>query len=251
MERLFNGQVQPQARPLSAFIQPSQNNIAGPTQLPQLQTGRGIVTQQQAGTSGVAGFNQMQQLAEALGPLSKSLQRTVDRGMRQYAINNIEEGYYDELKNQQLRAKLQLQENQEAGAADAAATITAIEKIDPVGGSLAREANPWKLIGRKRAMAQLAAGEVASRFNQELALNAGELSGMMPGSEALMQRKAAITQSVLSDFGLSGDELESAYYVSPQINKSWDKFTAKQSELYSEEVYRSQTAMTGMVIKKV
>lgn len=248
-QRLFNGQIQPQARPLSAFIQPAQNNIAGPTVQPQLQSGRGIVTQQQAGTSSVAGFNQMQQLAEALGPLGKNLQRTVDRGMRQYAIGNIEAGYYDELKNEQLRAKLQLQENQEAGAADAADTITAIAKVDPVGASLAKEANPWKLIGRKRALAQLAAGEVSARFNAELAQNAGLLSTMTPGSPELMARKAALTQGVLKDFGLSGDELESAYYVSPQINKSWDKFTQKQSELYSAEVYRSSVALTGAAVK--
>ena len=248
-ERLFNRQIQPQSRPLSSFLQPVQNSIAGPTQQPQLQVGRSIVTQQQAGTSSVAGFNQMQQVADALGPFSKNLQKAVDRGMRQYAIGSIEEGYYDELKNEQLRAKLQLQQNQEAGAAQAADTITAITKVDPVAATLAKEANPWKLIGRKRALAQLAAGEVSARFNSELALNAGALSAMAPGSPALMQRKAAITQGVLKDFGLSGEELESAYYVSPQINKSWDKFTQKHSELYSAEVYRSSTALTGAAVK--
>lgn len=248
-QRLFNGSIQPQARPLNSFVQPGQRSIAGPTQQSQVQIGRGIVTQQQAGTSSVAGFNQWEQLTTALKPFSKQLDNVVKKGFRQYAINNIEEGYYDELKNEQLRAKLQMQQNQEAGAADAAETITAIQKVDPVGAALAKEANPWKLIGRKRALAQLAAGEVAARFNFELATNAGELSTMAPGSAALMQRKAELTQGVLSDFGLSGDELESAYYVSPQINKSWDKFTQKQSELYSAEVYRSQTALTGAAVK--
>lgn len=248
-QRLFNGQIQPQARPLNSFIQPGQSNIAGPTQQSQVQIGRGIVTQQQAGTSSVAGFNQWEQLTTALKPFSKQLDNAVKKGFRQYAISNIESGYYDELKNEQLRAKLQMQQNQEAGAADAAGTITALAKVDPIGATLAKEANPWKLIGRRRALAQLAAGEVSARFNAELALNAGSLSQMAPGSDALMARKAELTQGVLSDFGLSGDELESAYYVSPQINKSWDKFTQKQSELYSSEVYRSQTALTGAAVK--
>jgi len=248
-ERLFSGQIQPQARPLGSFVQPGQSNIAGPTQRPQIQIGRGIVTQQQAGTSSVAGFNQWEQLTTALKPFSKQLDNVVNKGFRQYAINSIEDGYYDELKNEQLRAKLQLQQNQEAGAADAANTVTAIAKVDPVGATLAKEANPWKLIGRKRALAQLAAGEVSARFNAELAQNAGSLATMTPGSPELMQRKAALTQGVLTDFGLSGDELESAYYISPQINKSWDKFTQKQSELYSAEVYRSSTALTGAAVK--
>jgi hypothetical protein len=248
-QRLFNGSIQPQARPLNAFVQPGQSNIAGPTQQSQVQIGRGIVTQQQAGTSSVAGFNQWEQLTSALKPFSKQLDGAVKKGFRQYAINNIEDGYYDELKNEQLRAKLQMQQNQEAGAADAAETITALGKVDPIGATLAKEANPWKLIGRKRALAQLAAGEVSARFNAELAQNAGMLATMAPGSPELMQRKAELTQGVLSDFGLSGDELESSYYVSPQINKSWDKFTQKQSELYSAEVYRSSTALTGAAVK--
>ena len=248
-ERLFRGQIQPQARPLNSFLQPSQNNLPGVTQQQQLQVGRGIVTQQQAGTSSVAGYNQMAQLADALAPFSKNLTQVVNKGFRQYAIGSIEAGYYDELKNEQLRAKLRMQENQESGTAQAAETITALERVDPIAASLAREANPWKLIGRRRAVAQLAAGEVSARFNAVLAQRAGELGAMAPGSDALMEVKAETTREVLSDFGLSGDELESAYYVSPQVNKSWDKFTAKQGELYSAEVYRSQVALTGAAVK--
>ena len=247
-ERLFRGQIQPQARPLGAFVQPSRNNVPGAPEQPRLPGVSQIATLQQAGTSSVAGFNQMQQLAESLGPLSKNLQRTVDRGMRQYAIGNIEAGYYDELQNETIRAKLRMQENAENGAADAATTITQLEKVDPIAASLAREANPWKLIGRRRAAAQLAAGQVSSRFTAYLAENAGSLGDMQPGSPELMATKAEITQGVLKDYGLTGDELESTYYVSPQINKSWDQFTQKQGELYTAQVYDTQVAMSGQQV---
>ena len=46
---------------------------------------------------------------------------------------------------------------------------------------------------------------------------------------------------MLKDYGLTGDELESTYYVSPQINKSWDQFTQKQGELI-RPVYDTQVA---------
>ena len=247
-ERLFRGQIQPQARPLGAFVQPSRNNVPGAPDQPRLPGVSQIATLQQAGTSSVAGFNQMQQLADALKPLGKNLQRTVDRGLRQYAIGNIESGYYDELKNETVRAKLRMQENAEDGAADAATTITQLEKVDPIAASLAREANPWKLIGRRRAAAQLAAGQVSSRFTAYLAENAGSLGDMQPGSPELMATKAEITQGVLKDYGLSGDELESTYYVSPQINKSWDQFTQKQGELYTAQVYDTQVALSGQQV---
>ena len=74
-------------------------------------------------------------MADSLGPLSKNLQRTVDRGMRQYAIGNIEAGYYEELKNETIRAKLRMQESAEDGAIDAANTITQLEKVDPIAAS--------------------------------------------------------------------------------------------------------------------
>ena len=247
-ERLFRGQIQPQARPLGAFVQPSRNNVPGAPEQPRLPGVSQIATLQQAGTSSVAGYNQMQQLADSLGPLSKNLQRTVDRGMRQYAIGNIEAGYYEELKNETIRAKLRMQENAEDGAIDAANTITQLEKVDPIAASLAREANPWKLIGRRRAAAQLAAGQVSSRFTAYLAENAGALGDMQPGSPELMATKAEITQGVLKDYGLTGDELESTYYVSPQINKSWDQFTQKQGELYTAQVYDTQVALSGQQV---
>lgn len=249
-ERLFRGQIQPQARPLSAFIQPAQNNIPGAARPSLLPSGGGIRTQQQAGTSGVAGFNQMQQLAKALGPFNKALSRAVNSGFRQYAISGIESGYYDELKNQAAAAKLRIQENQEAGSREAADTITQLEKVDPVGASLAREANPWKLIGRRRAAAQLAAADVSSALTADLAMNAAELALIEPGKPELMKRKAELTSGVLSKYGLTGDEPEAAYYVVPQINKSWDAYTQKQGELYTAQVYDTTIALTGEQINR-
>ena len=250
-QRLFNGQIQPQARPLSAFLQPAQNNIAGPTVQPQLQSGRGIVTQQQAGTSSVAGFNQMQQIADALGPLSTSLKSAVNKGFRQYAINNIEDGYYDELKNQVERAKLQQQLNKEAGAADAAGTVTALSKVDPAAGELAREANPWRAVGRNRALTQLAAAELSTVFDADMAQNAGLYAGMQPGSGELMERKQQLTRRIFDKYELTGDETEVAYYFLPELNKTWDKFTAAQSKLYSAELSESQVAATSASVSNV
>ena len=243
-ERLFNNQFQPQARPIGSFIQPQQFRRANAAQTPRLPQVAQMVTLQQAGTSSVRGFNQFEQMTESLAPLSKTLNRVVNQGFKFYATSNIEAGYYEELKNQQIRAKMNLQGQQENAAADAAETQGQLEKVDPVAGSLLREANPWKAIGRRRALAQLAAGEIGAAFNAELANNAGVLAGLKPGSQELAQKKLEITQSVLSRFQLTGDEPEAAVYLTPSLNRSWDSFTKTQGELYNAELYDSSVQLT-------
>jgi len=245
MERLFNNEFQPQARPIGSFIQPQQFRRANAAQLPRLPEVAKMVTLQQAGTSGVKGFNQFEQMANSLAPLSKNLNKVVNQGFKFYATSNIEAGYYDELKNQQVRANMNLQAQQENAAADAADTQGKLDKVDPVAGSLLREANPWKAVGRRRALAQLAAGELGAAMEAELATNAGVLAGLRPGSPELANKKLEITRGVLSRYQLTGDEPEAAVYVTPSLNKAWDKFTKSQGTLYNEELYSSSVALTN------
>ena len=242
-ERLFRGQIQPAARPLGSFLQPQQNNIAGaarPSLLPQTSQ---IATLQQAGTSSVAGFNQMAQLSDALKPFSAQLQKSVDRGLRQYAIGNIEAGYYDTLKNEEVKSKLKAQENLEEGAGQTADTITRIEAVDPLAGQLAREVNPWRAVGRNRALAQLAASQIGPLLTSEL-LKPG-YAGIKPGSGQLAQAKEAVTRRLLNRFGLTGDEIEATYYVTPAINRGWDKFSQEQAKLYDSALTNSTTTLTS------
>lgn len=245
MERLFNNQIQPQAQPLNSFIRPQQFQRANASQQPLLGQVSRVATLQQAGTSSVAGFNQFEQVATALAPFSKDLVALADKGMKFYAKSNIEAGYYDELQNQTVRSQLQTQRNQEQGAAEAAEVQSQLAKTDPVGASLFREANPWKAIGRRRALAQLAAGQVSSVLNADLSVNAGELGALRPGSPELMARKQMLTQQVYQRFGLTGDELEATYYITPQVNRSWDQYTQKQSELFTQELYDSTITATN------
>ena len=242
-ERLFRGQIQPAARPLGSFLQPQQNNIANAARPSLLPRTSQIATLQQAGTSSVAGFNQMAQLSDALKPFSAQLQKSVDRGLRQYAISSIESGYYDTLKNEEVKSRLKAQENLEEGAGQTADTITRIEAVDPLAGQLAREANPWRAVGRNRALAQLAASQVGPLLTAEL-LKPG-YAGIKPGSGQLAEAKEAVTRRLLNRFGLTGDELASSYYVTPAINKGWDKFSQEQGKLYSSALQNSTTTLTS------
>lgn len=214
-----------------------------------------INTIQRQNGGNVAGYNQGEQLAAAIAPFNRQLTNLLTSGAVMLKSNQIEAGYYDELKNQQARATMGLQLQAEAGAANAAGQITQLERVDPPAAQLLRESNPWKAIGRRRALAQLAGGEVDNMLSADLQLNQGELSTLQPGSGALMQRKAKLTQMVLDRYGLTGDEPETAFYVAPKVNKAWDDYTTKQQKLYNETLQINTIAQTtaalGMTLQQM
>ena len=90
MERLFNNQIRPQAQPIASFVQPQQfrrANAAQPALLGQVSQ---IATLQQAGTSSVQGFSQIEQLTNSLAPFSKLGVKAINQGFKLYATSNIE-----------------------------------------------------------------------------------------------------------------------------------------------------------------
>jgi hypothetical protein len=233
-ERLPFGEIRPGARPIGAFVNPGSVQVAAAARPESMPGVSGFNAIQQGSQGNVQGYNQFAQIAEALAPFSKQLMQLAETGIMSYAKGKIDEGYYDELKNIQQRSTLSWQMQQEQGAANAAGAITKLERVDPPAAQLLKETNPWALVGRRRALAQQAGTEVDNMLAADLQLNQGELSVLQPGSGALMQRKSGLAQAVLSRYGLTGDEPEAAYYMTPKLNEAWDKYTDKQQKLYNE-----------------
>lgn len=234
------GQVTPTARPIGAFVQAAQQDTPGPARPAELPAARGIDTLQQSGTTNVQGFNQFQQLAAALAPFSQAVMKTAETGFENYAKGKIEEGYY-RAQNQAARAQLSLQVQAETGAADAASTIGQLQKRDPEAAQLLKESNPWALIGQRRAIAQLVAADAENALEDDLVNNAGELAQIKPGSAALKERQVKLLSQQLGRYGLSGDELEVNFYVTPRVNKAAEQYTDKQRKFYSKAVEDSTT----------
>lgn len=246
-ERLPFGEVRPGARPINAFIQPAQFNTASAARPDQLGNPQGIVTLQQARTPDVRGYNQFEQIAEALAPFSKNLSSLMERGLVSYAKGKIDEGYAYQLKqleNEKAKATLSLQVQSEQGAANAAGTIARLQKVDPAAAQLLDESNPWKLIGRRRALAQWAGAEIENSLENDLTTNAGLLGTLKPESPELTKRQVQLTSQVLGRFQLSGDEPEVQFYVTPRLNKAWDSYREKQRKFYSDAVEESTRSST-------
>jgi len=249
------GQVTPTARPIGAFVQAAQPEVAAPVRPVEMPSMRGIDTLQQGGTSNVSGFNQFEQLATSLAPFSKALMETAGQGFVSYAKGKIDQGYYDELKNQHAKAMLSLQTQAETGAANAASQIAQLQKLDPPAAQLLKEANPWKMIGRRRALAQLAGSEIENRLEDDITVNAGERSRLQPGSPELKARQVQITSEVLSKYQLTGDEPETNFYVTPKVNKAWEQYTDKHRKFYNQALEDStrstSTAATAELVQRI
>jgi hypothetical protein len=245
------GQITPVARPIGAFVQAAQAQPAAPARPTQLDNPTGISTIQIAGRSSVAGYNQFEQLATALAPFSKALGEVVGQGYLSYAKGKIDEGYYEQLqqlRNEQAKATLSLQVQAETGAADAASQIGQLQKVDPIAAQLLNESNPWKLVGRRRALAQVAGSEIQNVLDDDLTTNAGELSKFQPGSPELTKRQVGLTSQVLDRYGLTGDEPEVQFYVTPKLNQAWDKYRDQQRKFYDAAVEEStrNSTVAGM-----
>jgi murein DD-endopeptidase MepM/ murein hydrolase activator NlpD len=252
-ERLPFGEIRPTAQPINAFIRPGQTNTPEPARPSEVRVGEGL---RAIGTSGGGSIasqadpgRNLRAMAEALTPFNRALTQTLATGLNQLKSSQIEAGYYDELKNQQNRAMLSLQMQQEQGAANAASTVTQIQKVDPEAAQLLQDSNPWRMIGRRRALAQAAAADVSSVLQADLAINSGELSGLEPGSAELAKRKVALTDKVLTHYRLDPEDLEANFYVTPVINRSWDQYSREQRNLYSAELTRNTAdAVSGGVL---
>ena len=238
------GQVTPVARPIGAFVQAAQTQPAAPARPQPIDTPQGVSTIQISGTSNVTGFNQYEQLATALAPFSKALMETAGQGYLSLRKGQIEAGYYDELKNQRAKAMLSLQVQAETSAADAASQIGQLQKVDPQAAQLLDESNPWKLIGRRRALAQLAGSEIENALKDDLSVNAGMLSTLKPDSPELTKRQVQLTSQVLGRFQLNGEEPEVQFYVTPKLNQAWESYRTQQRKYYDAAVEESTAAAT-------
>jgi len=243
LNRLPLGQVTPVARPIGAFVQPGQPQPAAPARPSPLGAPSTIRTIQTQGSGSVAGSNSYQQLATALAAFSPALTKVlVTYGKAQKDRAYLEgQAAYLEAGNQLVKGKLALQEQEEIGAADAAKTIGELQKRDPIAADLLREANPWKLAGYRRAVAERAGLSISSALQDHLLANQGQISLWKPEDPRITAGIADVVSGQLERFGLTGDEPQFLTYTLPAINKGEEGYRTAQRRLHNAEIANNTT----------
>ena len=233
------GQITPVAKPLGSFITPGQKQTAGAAKPSMIGSVPQIAAIQRGSQGNVQGYNQFQQLADALGPFTQNLVKAGAAVYENYARTNMEIGRkntpeYLEARNQLERAKLSLQEQQEKGLADSMSAIDVLRKTDPDAAALLEVTNPWRLTGRRKFLSQMMAAEVDNKFDDYLNNNQLQLSKLPTDHPEIAKAQHQIITKLQDKYGLTGDEPEYARYVIGAENKARDSFRDNHETLYNE-----------------
>ena len=233
------GQITPVAKPLGSFITPGQKQTAGAAKPSLIGSVPQIATLQRGSQGNVQGYNQFQQLSEALGPFTQNLVKAGASVYENYARTNMEIGRkntseYLQARNQLEQAKLSLQEQQEKGAADSESAIDVLRKTDPDAAALLEVTNPWRLTGRRKFLSQMMAAEIDNKYEDFIANNQLELSKLPTDHPQIAKIQHSIITQLQDKYGLTGDEPEYARYVIGAENKARDSFRDTHETIYHE-----------------
>ncbi len=250
------GQITPVAKPLGSFITPGQKQTAGAAKPSMIGGVPQIATLQRGSQGNVQGYNQFQQLSEALGPFTQNLIAAGTNAYLDYGKRRIEKGFDDatefarkQAENEIAKAKLSLQIQEEKSAGNVAAQIGALWKIDQEAAELLKTTNPFELTGRRRALSQIAANEIDNVYKEDLANNSALLSTIKPGSPELAKRRYDLVKKVQDKYQLTGDEKEYQYYVVPKETRAYDDYTDKHEKLWDSTLQVDTQQKTIAAIK--
>lgn len=256
-QQLPFGQITPVAKPLGAFVNPAQKQTAGAAKPSLIGSVPQIATLQRGSQGNVQGYNQFQQLSQALGPFTQNLVKAGASVYENYARTNMQLGFqnasktltpeYQLARNELEKAKLSLQEQQEKGAADAESAIDVLRKKDPEAAALLEVTNPWRLTGRRKFLSQMLASEIDNKFEDYLNNNQLELSKLPTDNPQVAKIQHQLITELQDKFGLTGDEPEYARYVVSAESKARDAFREDHEKLYNEalDISTEETAVAS------
>ena len=236
-QRLEAGSIDVSAQPVNTFLQFDANSQPAaptrPSMLPQVSQVTAIQRGQQRSVQGV---NRLEELTEALKPLSK----LYDAGMEMYASDQYQRG-----QNEILRAAANVNRDTIIKSYNYAEDNRQVSSQNPVAGVLMDQANPFRRAGQINQASRWAASLVPDLMRAQWLKHGADLSKVDPSSPAVAAIEAQVTNGIAQSFGL--DEFSPGFqqYVVPQINRSYEWFANQQLEAnvkYQKDVGVSQTA---------
>lgn len=225
---LDKGQIAPSARPVEAFIQPSQINVAAPNQLAQMGNPSGMRTVQTGGTFSIAGENSFQRLATELAAFNPAITQALQGGGLMYVQGQIAEGE-KRAREQVLQAMAQNDRAQESDELKRAAMNRALAAKDPQAGGFMAMLNPYQQIGWERGKSKMAAQEAQMGLPAYIAQNGSKIDYTAPdqGFGALAQLQAQYTAQLAQKYGVNASSPGFQKYTLPEIEKAQERIQTK------------------------
>jgi hypothetical protein len=221
---LEKGQIAPQARPVEAFIQPSQANVAQPGQLSQMGNPQGIRTISTGGTTFVQGSSSFADFAEALAPFSKNATEFLQNAGLMYAQGQIQQGER-RAREEALKALALNDASMESDELKRAAFNRQLASKDPAAGGLLAALNPYQQVGWERGLSKMAAQEAVIGLPTYIAKNADRIKYTAPdqGFGALAQLQAEYTNQLTQKYGIGIGTPGFQKYTLPELEKAQER----------------------------
>ena len=251
-KRLPEGQVNPGAKPVSAFINPGSINVARPTQFPSTPQPKGVRTVSTGGTTYVQGYNQAKQLADALAPFTKQAMATAQTVGLKYVSYKIEEGERKawEAEAEATKALMKADESLEISQNTAAKNNRKLSDKDYQAALWAKELNPYTRIGIQRGRAKIAAHEVPLGMRAFVSESADKINfdDGANGLTSLQGIRAQYVNSVFEKHGLKKNGPGVDKYLMPVIEKTSEKIA---NDIFSRSVKYNDEIKPGLLANKL
>ena len=242
---LQKGQLNPAAKPVDAFIQPTNYQVAEPGRLSELPGVRGMDLIGTGATPNVQGFNQAAQLAEALAPFSKALVSTAQTAGLQYASWQAGQGEA-EFMAAYRKAQVQVDQQTEVGETNYASASRSIYAKDKQAGMGMWLANPYRQMGAERARSRIAGQEIAWKMaGIEGQMSPEDYEAPDQGFAKLQSLRAGLISQVTEGWGVNENSPGFQKYTAPAIEKASEKSANKLIEdrqKYFDEMKPKQLA---------
>jgi hypothetical protein len=229
-ESLPQGQITPVARPISAFLQPKQVNIAAPAQMVQMPDPTGMSTIGTGGTPNVQGANNLAEVAESLSAFNKQLMPAMESAGLAYVSSRTQAGElaYKKAREQMLRATAANDASMETAQLERAAANRALAVKDPQAGQWMAMLDPYMKVGWERGKAKLAAQQIAIGMDGYISQNAKiDYTAPDQGFGGLVKARAEYVSQVAQEYGISETSPGFQRYTAPAIEKAAEKAALK------------------------
>jgi hypothetical protein len=229
--QLPQGQLNPAARPVDAFIRPTDFQVAQPGRPAEIGAVRGVNAIGTGGTPNVQGANSFADLAEALRPFSKALVETTQAAGLQFAKWQMDQGEA-EFMAAYRKAQVKVDESTEVGETQYAQGTRAVGAKDPQAGALMWGLNPYREIGAQRGRSRIAGQEIAFGMSSYVNSQSDRIDYESPdqGFAALSQIRAEYISQITEKHGVNENTPGFQKYTAPAIEKASEKEATRLQE---------------------
>ena len=224
IDELPEGQINPAARGVDAFLRPTDIQLAAPTQAPAFGNPKGMTALAMSGTPNVQGYNSSAQLAEALGPFMQQLTQTTQTVGLAYAGWRMNEGEA-QAKEAVRRAQAANDQSTEAGQLEYAAANRALGAKDPRAGWAMHVLDPYTQLGWERGKSRAAGQEIEVGMAGYVAQNSNRIDykARDQGFGALQSIRAEYIAQITGKYGVSDRSHGFQKYAAPSIEKASER----------------------------